>query len=189
MDESVVSIWDHLERQWPVTIGGRGVGTVAPASCRRVGYREARQETHDFLAANGVIPRAFSHYGVVVANADGVLAALSDLIDLAAPPLKKDWVEAYKVSVSRVDLQGTELELIEPAGQSAFADFLGEHHDGLQHLAFQVADVERCLRSLKAAGVDLIDETPRSGSHGKVGFARPRPFAPLHLELCTPLAG
>ena len=171
------SVWDRLESQWPLTVGGR-----------HVGYSAVKQKMHDFLRAKGVIPRAFSHYGVVTRSARAVLPVLSELTGIGKEPLKRNWVEAYKVFVARTDFEGIELELIEPAGESAFAAFLNVCGEGVHHLAFRVADIEGCLQALKAHGVELMDETPRAGSHGKVAFVRPGPFEPLHLELCE-LAG
>ncbi len=170
------SAWDHLEARWPAVIGGR-----------HLSYGALRQEMQDFLSGSGVAARAFSHYGVVVAGMDASLAVLSELIGSGLKGTRKEWVVAYGVYVARAQLEGTELELIEPAGVSFFSDFLNDHGEGLQHLSFRVADIDNCLRTLGAMGTDLIDEKARAGSHGKVAFVKPRQFDPLYLELCQPV--
>ena len=81
---------------------------------------------------------------------------------------------------------GKELELIEPVGASFFLDFLRNNGERLQHLGFLVEDIHRCLNKLKKSGVKLIDEKPRSGSHGEVAFLKPASFGQTYMELCQP---
>src|ERR1700712_5358601 len=45
---------------------------------------------------------------------------------------------------------------------------------GMNHVAYQVDDIERVLAELKEAGMRLIDETPRSGIRNSlVAFLHP----------------
>ena len=167
------TIWGRLESCWPVVIGGEHLGLAV-----------LRQRMQDFLAQKSLAVQGFSHFGVVVSNLDASLASLTELTGWKPQEARRDWVEAYQVYVVRSELEGTELELVTPAGESFFAEFLRDHGEGLHHLSFRVADIDKCLAILKASGVDLIDEKACSGSHGKVGFLKPGQFDPLYLELC-----
>jgi methylmalonyl-CoA epimerase len=54
----------------------------------------------------------------------------------------------------------------------------------LHHLAYEVADLEATLAELKAKGVRLIDEKPRTGGGGeKVAFVHPQGNHGLLVEL------
>ena len=54
----------------------------------------------------------------------------------------------------------------------------------MHHIAWTVDDCAHAIAELKAAGLKMIDEKPRSGSHGtKVAFVHPRSTAGVLMEL------
>ncbi len=171
--KELATIWVQVESRWPVVVGGEQVGLAV-----------LRQQMQNFLAQKSVAVQGFSHFGVVVSNIDASLALLAKLTGRKPQETIQDWVVAYEVHVARTELEGTELEFIAPAGESFFGEFLRNHGESLHHLSFRVADIDDCLEILKAKEVDLIDEKARSGSHGKIGFLKPKEFEPLYLELC-----
>ncbi len=70
---------------------------------------------------------------------------------------------------------GHRVELLEPLGEGFLSRFLERRGEGLHHIAYEVEDLEAALRTLKEAGVQLIDEAPRRGSAGtRVAFVHPR---------------
>ena len=65
--------------------------------------------------------------------------------------------------------------------------FIARHGPGLHHVAYQVQDIEETLARLKAAGMQLIDERPRTGIRGsRVAFLHPRGTAGVLTELVQP---
>ena len=94
-------------------------------------------------------------------------------------------VEAQKVRVSFIKVGETSLELLLPtAPDSPVAKFLENKGEGFHHLALEVEDIHAAVAELKAAGVRLIDETPRQGAHGTlVAFIHPKATYGLLLEL------
>src|SRR5665811_1256900 len=65
------------------------------------------------------------------------------------------------------------------------AKFLENKGEGFHHLALEVEDIHAAVAELKAAGVKLIDETPREGAHGAlVAFLHPKATFGLLVELC-----
>jgi methylmalonyl-CoA/ethylmalonyl-CoA epimerase len=57
------------------------------------------------------------------------------------------------------------LELVQPLGTSGFGvEWLRERGEGLQHIAFEVDDIDAALRTLEARGVPLQDRRPRPGA-------------------------
>jgi methylmalonyl-CoA/ethylmalonyl-CoA epimerase len=77
------------------------------------------------------------------------------------------------------------LELITPTdSDSGVARFLEARGDGMHHMAFAVPNLELALRQLERAGVELIDQHPRTGAHGwKVAFIHPRSCGGVLTEL------
>ena len=72
-----------------------------------------------------------------------------------------------------------------PRPDSPVAKFLENKGEGFHHLALEVEDIHAAVAELKAAGVRLIDETPREGAHGAlVAFLHPKATFGLLVELC-----
>ena len=77
------------------------------------------------------------------------------------------------------------VELIAPtAPEAAFAKYLAEKGPGMHHIAYRVADITTALATLKAQGLRLVDEVPRSGLHGTlVAFVHPKATMGTLIEL------
>ena len=73
-----------------------------------------------------------------------------------------------------------------PRGNAALDRFLARRGPGLHHVCFAVEDLPAALAALKAAGVRLIDETPRAGARGhQVAFLHPASTGGVLFELCA----
>ena len=83
----------------------------------------------------------------------------------------------------------TALEIIAPAnppGNAGLDRFLDRRGPGLHHICFEVDDLTAALATLKAAGVQLIDEAPRPGARGHlVAFIHPASTGGVLFELCA----
>ena len=77
------------------------------------------------------------------------------------------------------------LELITPTSdEAAFARYLREKGEGIHHIAYEVDDVERSLRTLEGRGVRLVDAHGRPGVHGScVAFLHPKATMGVLTEL------
>ena len=80
---------------------------------------------------------------------------------------------------------GVALELLSPTGpETPVGRFLEKRGEGVHHLAFATPDLEAALSRLKAAGLPLVDETPRVGFSGhRVAFVHPKAFLGTLVEL------
>jgi methylmalonyl-CoA/ethylmalonyl-CoA epimerase len=62
--------------------------------------------------------------------------------------------------------------------------FLDKRGPGVHHLGYRVANVTDALERLRAEGVTLVDETPRTGSRGTtIAFVHPRSMGGVLVEL------
>jgi methylmalonyl-CoA/ethylmalonyl-CoA epimerase len=77
------------------------------------------------------------------------------------------------------------IELLEPLGdQSPIKKFMAKRGEGIHHIAIAVDNIEEALGRFKAAGMRLIDETPRTGAHGtRIAFVHPSANHGVLLEL------
>jgi methylmalonyl-CoA epimerase len=84
----------------------------------------------------------------------------------------------FEVGDSRIQLVGA-LGPDTPVGR-----FLAKRGPGLHHLGLRVDDVAATLQTLRAAGVPLVDESPRSGSRGTtIAFVHPAGMGGVLVEL------
>ncbi len=75
--------------------------------------------------------------------------------------------------------------LVPTAPDTPVGKFLAKRGPGVHHIAFRVDDLDAELARLKAAGVRLIDESPRIGAEGKrIAFLHPKETGGVLIELC-----
>ena len=100
-------------------------------------------------------------------------------------------VPSQKVRVAFFKIHDVRLELLEPTDPSStITKFLDTRGEGLHHLAFTVDDIRQRIAELKAAGLRMIDEVPRPGSHHmQIAFVHPKSSCGVLTELCEPPAG
>jgi methylmalonyl-CoA epimerase len=89
------------------------------------------------------------------------------------------------VKVLFLPVGGSNLELLEPLGQSStVASFLEKRGEGMHHVCFEVDDIESALAEFKSKGAILIDEKPRPGAGGHlVAFVHPKSTHGVLVEL------
>jgi len=77
------------------------------------------------------------------------------------------------------------VQLVAPLGpDTPVGRFLAKRGEGLHHVGYSVANVSTALSDLRAAGVETIDEVPRTGSGGTtVAFAHPKSAHGVLIEL------
>lgn len=97
-------------------------------------------------------------------------------------------VPQQKVRVAFFKINDVRLELLEPTDPSStVAKFLEKRGEGLHHLAFTVDSIEDRIAELKASGIRMIDETPRTGAHQmQIAFLHPKSSHGVLTELCEP---
>jgi methylmalonyl-CoA/ethylmalonyl-CoA epimerase len=127
-----------------------------------------------------------NHIGVVVDDLDGAKAAFSRLLGL---PVERTEEYGGELDIAFLPCGDTQVELISPrAGGGATGDYLAEHGAGIQHVAFEVSDLEAALAELAARGVETLGEAPRPGAGNTIiAFLDPAAFGDILVELCQPL--
>jgi methylmalonyl-CoA/ethylmalonyl-CoA epimerase len=95
-------------------------------------------------------------------------------------------VAEQKVTTAFFPVGQSEVELLEStAPDGPIAKYLEKKGEGIQHVAFRVANIEEALAELKAKGIQLIDEKPRPGAGGaKIAFLHPKSTNGVLVELC-----
>jgi methylmalonyl-CoA/ethylmalonyl-CoA epimerase len=128
--------------------------------------------------------KRIAHLGIAVKDLTAPQKLYTESLGLVSKG--EEVVETQKVKVSFLQVGESNLELLLPtADDSPVAKFLETKGEGFHHLALEVEDIHAAVAELKAAGVRLIDETPREGAHGAlVAFIHPKATFGLLVELC-----
>ena len=124
------------------------------------------------------------HLGIAVNSIEEGRRFWTDVLGL--PFEGSETVEAQKVTTAFFPVGESEVELLEStAADGPVAKYIEKRGQGIQHVAFRVADIEAALEELKAKGVRLIDQTPRLGAGGaKIAFLHPKATHGVLVELC-----
>lgn len=103
----------------------------------------------------------------------------------------RETVEEQGVEAILLDVGENHVELLRPLGEDTpVGKFLAKRGPGLHHVAYQVTDIEATLDGLRAAGIRLIDETPRIGIRGsRVAFLHPASSGGVLTEIVQPAEG
>lgn len=127
---------------------------------------------------------ALSHIAIAVRAADPLADTL--VAALGATRGAEEVLDDGGLRVVFVHLGPVTLELLEPRrADHTVARFLETRGPGLHHVSLEVPDVAARLSQAKAAGVQLIDESPRTGAHGtRVAFLHPKSLGGVLVELC-----
>ena len=124
------------------------------------------------------------HLGIAVNSIDDGKNFWSDVLGLSFEGAET--VEAQKVTTAFFPVGESEVELLESTSPDGpVAKYIEKRGQGIQHVAFRVANIEEALAELKAKGIRLIDEKPRMGAGGaKIAFLHPKATNGVLVELC-----
>jgi methylmalonyl-CoA epimerase len=129
------------------------------------------------------------HVGVAVEEIEPALELYRDTLELQVA--HREVVEEQGVEAVLLDVGENHVELLAPlSADTPVGKFLAKHGPGLHHVAYQVPDIDATLQALRQAGVQLIDEQPRTGIRGsRVAFVHPRASIGVLTEIVQPAGG
>jgi methylmalonyl-CoA epimerase len=130
--------------------------------------------------------RQIDHVGVAVEDIDAALGLYTG--QLAMPLQHRETVEDQGVDAALLGVGAGHVELLAPLGpDTPVGKYLERRGPGLHHVAYAVADIDAALEQLRAAGLRLIDETPRVGiRNSRVAFVHPGAVGGVLTEIVEP---
>lgn len=124
------------------------------------------------------------HVAIAVSDLDQAIRLYQNL--LGKGPEHIEEVSDQKIRAAFFGVGESNLELLFPTSpDSPISNFLAKNpRGGLHHICLQVDNLEAELARLKSQGVQLIDEKPRIGAHGKrIAFIHPKSTGGVLIEL------
>ena len=112
------------------------------------------------------------------------------------------WEDCFGIKLDAVEENSARRLALYPIGESMVeliavttpdrrhARMVAEGKGGLNHICFEVENIDEALAELKAKGIPLIDETPRIGHAGcRIAFIDPSATENCLIELAELPAG
>lgn len=123
------------------------------------------------------------HIGVAVEDLDQAVALYGERFGMELQ--HRETVEEQGVEAVLLGVGESHVELLRPLGpDTAVGKFLARSGPGLHHVAYGTDDIESALESVRDAGLELIDEHPRTGIRGsRVAFLHPKSTGGVLTEL------
>ena len=128
-------------------------------------------------------PQRLGHVAIATRDADALAATLA--ASFGAVRGAEELIDDGGLRLVFVHLGPLTVELLEPRSPGhTVARFIERRGEGLHHVSLEVADIDASLARCRAAGVKLIDETPRKGAHGsRIAFLHPKSLGGVLFEL------
>jgi methylmalonyl-CoA/ethylmalonyl-CoA epimerase len=129
------------------------------------------------------IPRGtrIAHIGIAVRDLEALVPFYRDVLGMPETPIDD------RDSARIVGLVAGEslVELLEAdTSDSPIGRFVAKRGPGIHHVCFAVDDLDGALERCRAAGIRLIDDTPRIGAEGKrIAFLHPSATGGVLVEL------
>ena len=127
--------------------------------------------------------KSINHVAVVVDDMEKALSFWRDALGIELHELRDVPVEQSQVAF--LPLAGSEVELVmSTSDDSGIAKYLAKRGPGMHHICLEVDDIVSMLAQLRAKGVRLINEEPRTSVDGKkYAFIHPESTSGVLVEL------
>jgi methylmalonyl-CoA/ethylmalonyl-CoA epimerase len=126
------------------------------------------------------------HVAMAVEDLDEAVALYRDRLGM--PFQHRETVAQFGVEAVLLGIGDAHVELLRPvSAESGVGRFLERHGPGMHHVAYRTDDIDATLESVRAAGLELIDEEPRTGiRNSRVAFMHPKSTGGVLTELVEP---
>jgi len=127
-----------------------------------------------------------SHIGIAVENLEDARRFFNDNFKMST----SEQENFGELLFSFIPLEGTQLELLQSTTpEGVMSRFIKKKGQGVHHISLEVDDIQAELDSLKAKGVQLINEKPYPNAHNDlVAFIHPKSTYGILIELIQPAA-
>lgn len=132
---------------------------------------------------------AIDHVGIAVPDLDEAIAFYQTAFGL--PLAHRETNAEQGVEEAMIAVGDSFVQLLAPLSpDSTIGRFLETRGPGIQQMAYRVQDLDATCDRLRAAGVRLLYEAPRTGTAGsRVNFVHPKSAGGVLIELVEPAAG
>lgn len=123
------------------------------------------------------------HIGIAVRSIEESTPLYRDTLRMEY--LGEEVIDEQGVRVAFFQVGESMIELLEPLDEEGpVARFLDRHGEGIHHIAFGTADIDRARDEVASRSVRLLSDEPLDGAHGKlITFLHPKDTGRVLMEL------
>jgi len=125
------------------------------------------------------------HIGIMVDDFDQALKQFVGF-GLSCSEVKED--EKIDLRIGFLSVGDTAIELLHHTkpdrGDNLMSGIVRGQKGAINHLCFEVDDLEAAIREFERNGAKMIEGCPRPGAHGRIAFFYPETTAGVLIELC-----
>lgn len=126
--------------------------------------------------------RHINHVCIAVEDIEASMRFYRDVFGVQQGEVVEIADQGVRAALLRVG--GSQLEFIQPTDPTgSVAKFIQRRGETVHHICFEVEDLPGALRRLDEQGIAVIDETPRDGLSGQIGFIHPKSTNGVLIEL------
>lgn len=131
------------------------------------------------------------HVGIAVQDLDAAIAFYSRAFGFRCVHTEVNEEQGVREAMLEIGESGSCIQLLAPLRpDSPIGKFLARNGEGIQQIAYTVDDMDAESSRLRAEGVRLLYETPKSGTAGsRVNFVHPKDAGGVLVELVEPASG
>ena len=134
---------------------------------------------------------AIDHVGIAVADLDAAIAMYETSFGMRCVHTEVNEEQGVREAMLAVGDSGSYLQLLAPLSpDSTIAKFLDKQGPGIQQMAYRVSSIDAVSEHLRAQGMRLLYDEPRTGTAGsRVNFVHPKSAGGVLVELVEPAPG
>jgi methylmalonyl-CoA/ethylmalonyl-CoA epimerase len=131
---------------------------------------------------------AIDHVGIAVADLDAAIALYEGSYGMTCVHTEVNEEQGVREAMMAVGDSGSYVQLLAPlSADSPIGKFLDKNGPGIQQMAYRTDDVEALAEHLRAQGMRLLYDAPKTGTAGsKVNFVHPKSAGGVLVELVQP---
>jgi methylmalonyl-CoA/ethylmalonyl-CoA epimerase len=125
------------------------------------------------------------HIGIMVEDFEQAIEKFKGL-GLPCSEVKED--QRLDLQIGFLSVGDTSLEVLHHTkpdkGDDPMSTVVRGQKGAINHLCFEVDDLDASIRDFERSGAKLLDGCPRKGAHGRIAFFHPETTAGVLIELC-----
>ena len=125
------------------------------------------------------------HVGIAVPDLDEAIARYRDAFGAVSVHEEINEEQGVREAMLQVGDSGSFIQLLAPLhAETTIGKFISKNGPGIQQVAFGVDDVEAAATTIRAAGMRLLYDAPKTGTAGsRVNFVHPKDSGGVLIEL------